>query len=110
MNTHTIPATTPYSDSLAIGESATDPVSLHGATPVAQRAGAVQAAVTLTTGAAVITTGSTTTAPYGFVTAAQADGLVARVNSLIADAIATTALLNELQAALVEKGIIKGSA
>lgn len=32
----------------------------------------------------VVTTGSTTTTPYGFTTAAQADGLVATVNSILA--------------------------
>ena len=32
----------------------------------------------------VATTGSTTTTPYGFTTAAQADALVAQVNAIIA--------------------------
>lgn len=60
----------------------------HGATPVAQRAGAAQAAV--------VTTASTQTTPWGFATQAQADAIVA--------------LVNELRAALVEKGLIKGAA
>lgn len=60
----------------------------HGVTPVAQRAGAAQAAV--------VTTASTITTPYGFTTQAQADSLVT--------------LVNEIRAALVQKGLIKGSA
>ena len=46
--------------------------------------------------AAVATTASTNTTPYGFTTAAQADAIVT--------------LVNELRAALVAKGIIKGAA
>lgn len=45
-----------------------------------------------TSGGAVATTGSTNTAPYGFTTAAQADGIVA--------------LLNAIRAALVANGIM----
>lgn len=71
-----------------LGGSTATPIGLHGATAVAQRAGAAQAAVS--------TTAATNSSPYGFTTAAQADAIVT--------------LLNELRAALVEKGIIKGSA
>jgi hypothetical protein len=63
-------------------------LAFHGATPVIQRANAAQAQVA--------TTGSTLVTPYGYTTSAQADGIVA--------------LLNEIQAVLVEKGIMKGSA
>jgi hypothetical protein len=62
--------------------------SFHGATPVIQRAGAAQAAVA--------GTASTQTTPWGFSTQAQADAIVT--------------LVNELRAALVEKGLIKGAA
>lgn len=71
-----------------IGTATTQKIAFHNSTPVAQRAGAAQAAVG--------TTGATQTTPYGFTTAAQADAIVA--------------LVNELRAALVEKGLIKGSA
>tara|TARA_R100001086_G_scaffold250077_1_gene193285 strand:- start:1989 stop:2261 length:273 start_codon:yes stop_codon:yes gene_type:complete len=70
-----------------LGQSAADLVGVHGATPVAQRASADQAAV-----AATAATNST---PYGY-SEAQANAIVT--------------LLNEIRAALVEKGIIKGSA
>ena len=56
--------------------------------PVGQRAGAAQAAVA--------TTASTTTTPYGFATAAQADALVA--------------ICNELRATLVANNMWKGAA
>jgi hypothetical protein len=74
-------------DGTQIGLAATDKVGLHGATPVVQRAGAAQAAVA--------TTGATSSTPHGY-SEAQANAIVA--------------LVNELRAALVEKGIIKGAA
>ena len=95
-------------DGVTLGELTTDKVGFHGAS-VVQRAGAAQAAVTLTTGAALAGTAATNSTPYGF-SQAQADGLIARVNTLIADNIALAALVNELRAALVAKGVIKGAA
>lgn len=74
-------------DGYVIGANANSKVSLYGATPVAQRSSAAQAAVA--------TTGATNTTPYGFTTAAQADAIVT--------------LVNELRAALVALGAIKGS-
>jgi hypothetical protein len=75
-------------DGVILGRDATDKISLYGATPVVQPSGAAQAAVA--------TTGATNTTPYGFTTAAQADGLVA--------------LVNAIRSALVSQGIIKGGA
>lgn len=69
-----------------LGSAANEKVAFHGATPVVQRSGAAQAAVA--TNAAAL-------ASFGF-QQAQADGLVT--------------LVNELRAAMVEKGFIKGSA
>lgn len=71
-----------------IGTGTTQKIAFHNSTPVVQRAGAAQDAVA--------TTSATNTTPYGFTTAAQADAIVT--------------LVNELRAALVEKGLIKGSA
>jgi len=71
-----------------IGTAVEQKVALHGAVAVVQRAGIAQTAV--------IGTASTAVAPFGFATAAQADALVT--------------LVNELRAALVEKGIVKGAA
>ncbi len=73
---------------LKIGPNTTYKLGFHGATPTVQRAGAAQAAV--------VTTAATSTTPFGYATQAQADAVVA--------------LVNELRAAMVEKGFIKGSA
>ena len=69
-----------------VGQSITDLVGFYGTAPIAQRAGAAQAAVT--------TTASTSTSPFGY-TQAQADAIVA--------------LVNELRAAAVASGLIKGA-
>lgn len=63
-------------------------IAFHNATPVIQRANGNQALVT--------TTPATQTSPWGYASAAQADGIVT--------------LVNELRTSLVEKGLIKGSA
>lgn len=70
-----------------IGTATTQKFAFHNSTPVVQRSGAAQAAV--------VTTASTNVTPFGY-TQAQADAIVA--------------LVNELRAAIVEKGLIKGSA
>jgi hypothetical protein len=70
-----------------IGTATAQKLAFHNSTPVIQRAGAAQAAVA--------TTASTNSSPYGYAQA-QADAIVA--------------LVNELRAAMVEKGLIKGSA
>jgi alpha-D-ribose 1-methylphosphonate 5-triphosphate synthase subunit PhnH len=71
-----------------IGTATGQKLAFHNSTPVIQRAGAAQAAVA--------TTAATQTTPWGFTTQAQPDAIVT--------------LLNEIRAALVEKGIIKGAA
>lgn len=71
-----------------IGTGTNQMLAFHNATPVVQRASSAQTAV--------VTTASTQTTPWGFATQAQADAIVT--------------LVNELRAALVEKGLIKGSA
>lgn len=70
------------------GTGTTQKLAFHNATPVVQRSGAAQAAV--------VTTAATQTTPWGFSTQAQADAIVT--------------LVNELRAALTDKGLIKGSA
>lgn len=74
-------------DGTSMGQDADEKISFHNATPTVQRSGAAQAAVDATA--------ATNSSPYGFAEA-QANGIVT--------------LLNEIRAALVEKGIIKGSA
>jgi len=76
-------------DGAALGEATTDKISLYGVTPITQRTSASQAAVA-TTGAV-----STTSNIWGFSTSTQANAIVT--------------LVNELRAALVALGAIKGS-
>lgn len=82
-----------------VGAASTDLVGFYGTTPVAQPAGAAQAAVTDASGG----------------TAAPTNGILTitgTYNSVIlADAIATLAAQgNAIQAALVSVGIMKGAA
>ena len=92
-----------------ITDAAADKVGFHGTAPVAQRTSSDQAAVTKGTGAALATTAATQTTPWGFATQAQADALTTRINQLVADNANLITLVNELRAAQVEKGLIKGS-
>lgn len=72
---------------LKIATSTAQKLAFHNSTPVIQRAGAAQAAAPADA--------ATNVAPYGY-SQAQADAIVT--------------LLNEIRAALVEKGLIKGAA
>lgn len=92
-----------------IGTATTQKIAFHGSTPVVQRAGSAQAAVTTTVGAAVDTTPSTNVSPYGY-TETQADAIVTNINALRVDLLNAVTLVNEMRAALVEKGLVKGSA
>lgn len=75
-------------DGVMIGRDTADKAGFYGVAPIAQRAGAAQAAVA--------TTGATSSSPWGFSGSTQANAIVT--------------LVNELRAALVAVGLIKGSA
>lgn len=96
-------------DGLLINESADDKLGFNGAPRVRQPTSAAQAAVSTTVGAAVATTATTQTTPFGFADQAQGDALVARVNQLRVDVLALTTLVNRLRTDLVALGLIKGS-
>lgn len=81
-------------DGVLLGSTTTKKFAFHGATPVAQRASANQTALPTQE-----IEGADGDAP----TKAEYATAVARINAL-------TVLVNELRAALVEKGLIKGSA
>jgi N-acetyl-anhydromuramyl-L-alanine amidase AmpD len=83
VNVHTV-AVTP--DGTVFGNNKADKIAFHGAAPVGQRSGVAQFSV--------ITTAPTSASPYGY-SQAQATAIIT--------------LLNEIRAALVEKGIIQGS-
>lgn len=71
----------------SMGQSITDTITFYGGTPVAQRSGASQAAVSATA--------ATTTTPFGYTTVTQANAIVT--------------LVNELRAAMVALNLIAGA-
>lgn len=75
-----------------LGLATTDTISFYGVSPVAQRSGATQVAVSATVVNASAANGSAT---WGFASSTQANQVVT--------------LLNELRAALVALGAIAGS-
>lgn len=87
-------------------------MALHiiGFSDTGQPAGANQAAVTGTIGAASGTTAATTTTPWGFGSSTQANGIVTLLNTCRADIASLTTLANQLRSDLVALGLIKGSA
>jgi len=78
-------------DGMSFGLSTTEKISFYGVTPIVQRSGAAQTAVSTT--ASVDTTDG---AVAGYATTTQADAVVT--------------LLNECRATLVAYGLMKGSA
>lgn len=82
-----------------IGTATAQKLAFHNSTPVIQRAGAAQGSVTATS-------------TDGTAAAASADlaALAAEAEKIGDDVRATIVLANELRAALVEKGLIKGAA
>lgn len=87
-----------------IAGTATQKVGFHGTAPTVQRAGSAQAAVTLT--AATVTTATATDLATS---EALANSLKTQLNAAIADNVNLAALVNELRASLVAKGLIKGA-
>jgi UDP-N-acetyl-D-mannosaminuronic acid transferase (WecB/TagA/CpsF family) len=77
-------------DGMTIGNATTDKIGLYGVTPIVQRSSASQAAVATTVAI------STTSEKWGFAGSTQANAIVT--------------LVNELRAAMVAIGAIKGSA
>lgn len=81
-----------YAWEITVGANASAKVGFHGAAPTAQRANANQAAVTYASQ-------TISDPPMQAQVQAINDGLVAAIT-----------LLNEIRAAVVEKGVVKGSA
>ena len=85
-------------DGIQIAETTAEKIGFHGVAPTAQRAGAAQAAVVPTS------TDGTAGA------AADLAALKAEAEKIGDDVRAAIVLLNELRAAAVAKGLIKGAA
>lgn len=99
-----------------VGATTSEKVAFHGSAPVIQRAGAAQAVIGNATYAeptAVpadsVEAASPTTAEFNAALAALSSARTQLV-ALAADVAAHKTLVNELRAALVEKGLIKGAA
>lgn len=75
-------------DGTNVGQDVSDKIAFYGSTPIVQRSGSAQAAIS--------TTAATTTTPWGFTTSTQANAIVT--------------LLTEVRATLVALGLMKGSA
>lgn len=97
-NIKTIEAGGVHADGISIGQTG-EKLGVLGATPIVQRVGAAQAAVTATS-------------TNGVAAAAAADlaALAAEAEKIGDDARAAVVLVNELRAALVAFGWIKGAA
>lgn len=94
--------------STVLGASSTTPLAFYGVTPTTQPTSANQAAVATTAITAIATTAATSSGAFGF-TSAQANGIIAGLNSLITSRDAILVLLNQLRSDLVTVGMIKGS-
>jgi hypothetical protein len=99
-------------DGTHIGQATADKLAFYGKTPIVQRALAVQAKVSTTVTAAVSTTvtSKATSNTWGFTTSSQANSMISTMNAMITKQNAVVVLVNELRAALVAVGLIKGSA
>ena len=72
-----VPAPSALPGSVTIGSAATDAILFHGASAAGTQASTVAAV------AAATSTASTSTTPFGYATAAQADNIVAQLNATI---------------------------
>lgn len=95
-------------DGLVIGKTG-EKVAFNGATPVVKRAGSAQAALDAVAATAPAATAATSTTPFGY-SEAQANDIVTLVTELRTQAIANYVLVNEIRAALIAVGLIKGAA
>lgn len=96
-------------DGMKIGGAVTDKISVYGVTPIVQRSGAAQAAVTTAAITVPGTTAATSTTPFGYASTTQADAVPASIVAIDTRVDALTVLVNELQASMVAFGVIKGS-
>lgn len=94
-------------DGVVIGVRTIGKVAFHGANPVAQRSGSAQAAVASSTNATLV---DVPTASYTATEQTAIQNCINAINAMKVVVDAEKTLLNEIRAALVEKGLIKGSA
>ena len=96
------------SDGHSFGQSVSDKISFYGVSAIVQPSASAQAVVTTAAIASVTTTTPTITA-FGY-TSAQAAAILTAINDLVTRVTALTSQGNALQDALLDLGLIKGSA
>jgi hypothetical protein len=99
-----------WSEGTHLGQSVSDKIGLFGVTPIVQPSASAQAAVTTATISSVTTTAPIATFGWGFATSEQATNAVAAINSLVTRVNSLSSLDAAIRTALVNLGIIKGSA
>ena len=94
------------SNGLLYGATTIQKVGFHGVTPAIQRTSSSQAAISASTNA---TLSDVPTATYTSVEQTAIQNCINAINAMKTVVDAEKVLVNELRAALVEKGLIKGS-
>ncbi len=96
-------------DGMSFGLSTSELISFYGVTPIAQRSGAVQAAVSNSAYALLSATPASAGGTWGFASSTQINQLITSVIELQNRSSAGIVLMNELRAALVALGAIAGA-
>ena len=89
--------------------SASGTLSFYGATPVAQRSGATQAALSTSAFVLLSATPASAGGTWGFASSTQVNQVISTIIELENRASANIVLVNELRASLVALGAIAGS-
>ena len=97
-------ATLSVTASAQIGNATTDTVGFYGATVTTQPTAI--SGVTTATLTSVTTDAATSTTPFGYSTAAQADAIVATLNAVAVRAAALTTQGNAMDSALTTLGLV----
>jgi hypothetical protein len=96
-------------DGASFGTSSTELISFYGATPIAQRSGAPQAALSNSAYVLLSATPASAGGTWGLASSTQIVQLIANVIELQNRSSAAIVLTNELRAALVALGAIAGA-
>ena len=97
-------------DGSSFGNTTSDLISFYGYTPIVQRTGAAQGAVSNSAFVLLSASPASAAGTWGLATSTQINDLITNVIELQNRQSAAIVLVNELQAALVALGAIKGSA
>lgn len=96
-------------DGMSFGTSTTELISFYGYTPVAQRSGATQSALSNSAFVLLSATAASAGGTWGFASSTQVNQAISSIIELQNRASANIVLTNELRAALVALGAIAGA-